>query len=106
MEYIGNILYDKQLYDGIPIVIYGAGGAGKKIIEFIRNNECGDDIKCICDKNSELWGKQREGINIMSPKDAADKYRDAHFLICGKYADEMLKELIAIKVSKIHLVFC
>lgn len=104
MDYIGNILYDEQLYKEPQIVIFGAGKIGKKIIGFLDNNNCKKNIKCICDNNNELWNKQLEGIMVVSPLEAVRKYKRASFLVGGSYADEMIKYLIASDISRIHIL--
>lgn len=104
LEYIGNILYDQQLCEDIPIVIYGAKGVGKLFLRFLQNNRWEKKVKCICDRNSELWGTQLEGINIVSPEEALQRYKDAVFLVGGKRADEILKVLFEAEVQRIHLL--
>lgn len=104
MEYIGNLLYDRKLLEGIPVVVYGAGRTGKMIMDFLNNNDCKKSIRCFCDKNPKLWGNMLDGIFILSPMEAVRKNGDAHFLIGGNYADEMLEELTSLGVSKVHLL--
>lgn len=104
LEYIGNILYDKQLCEGHSIVVYGAKGASKRIFRFLENNDCKNSIRCVCDKNSELWGTQLEGIEILSPMEAVRKYKSAIFLVCGNFANEMIDVLIELGVKRIHLL--
>lgn len=104
MEYIGNILYDEQLCKELSIVIYGAGRMAKKIIGFLEINNCKEHIKCLCDRNSELWNTELNGINIMSPFEAVKRYEKALFIVSGDYANEMLRELIMLGVLRIHLL--
>ena len=104
MEYIGNILYDQRLCEDIPVVIYGAKGAGKLFLRFLQNNSWEKKVKCICDQNSELWGMQLEGVNIVSPVEALERYKDAVFLVGGSRADEILKVLFEAGVQRIHLL--
>lgn len=104
MEYIGNILYDRQLIEDVPIVIYGAKGAGKLFLRFLQNNSWDKKVKCICDRNEDLWGMQLEGIGIVSPEEAIRKYKDAVFLVGGNRADEMLKVLFEAEIERIHLL--
>lgn len=104
LEYIGNILYDDQLYKELSIVIYGAGRVAKKIIGFLEINNCKENIKCLCDGNIELWNTKLDGINIMSPSEAVKRYEKALFIVGGDYANEMIRELIMLGVLRIHLL--
>lgn len=85
-------------------MVYGAGGTGKRIVAFLENNGCKKNIKCFCDQNSDIWGSFLEGILVLSPEEAVREYNNAHFLVGGDYADQILKELVAFGISKIHLL--
>lgn len=104
LEYIGNILYDQQLYKGNSIVVCGAGRIGHKIVGFLDNNDCKNDIKCLCDRERSLWNTSYLGIEIMPLCEAVKKYRKAIFLVGGNYADEMIKDLIILGISRIHML--
>lgn len=104
MEYIGSLVYDKVLLkDEIRLVIYGNGIMGKRLYAFLENNGRLDKVDCICDANSELWGKMYKGVPIISPEEAVSKKRDCHFLTAGKYAEEQVMFLQKCGIQKIHM---
>jgi len=57
-----------------PIVIFGAGNLGRRIVRVIRP-------ALFCDNNPALWGTTWEGIPIESPESAVQRYPNATFVV-------------------------
>lgn len=58
----------------IPIVIFGAGNLGRRIASAIHP-------VLICDNNRSLWDSVVEGIPVVSPKVAVQRYPHATFVV-------------------------
>jgi FkbM family methyltransferase len=62
------------------IVIFGSGRLGRSVLQRL----CGTDLEGVAfaDNNPRLWGTVAEGLPVLSPQDAANKYsRDAAFVV-------------------------
>lgn len=105
MEYIGDINYDEALESDQLFIIYGAGYFGKKVLGFCREKNKEKNIICFCDRNKQLWGKRIENIKVMGIAKAIEKYPQAHFIVVGVYAKEMIEELQSLNINRIHLLF-
>jgi glycosyltransferase involved in cell wall biosynthesis len=54
-----------------------------------------------CDNNSKLWGTIEQGLAVMSPKDAVEKYSKAVFVIANqKSSDSIKKQLIELGIKE------
>lgn len=76
---------EKVLEDGQEIVIYGCGHDGrisKRVLEI-----SGYFVKYWCDSARNLWGTCVEGIEVISPNDLGEKYRDCLVVIGSKKYD-------------------
>lgn len=104
MEYIGGIAHDTVLIKSeLSLIIFGAGKNGNRILEFLELNDCGHKVWYFCDNNHELWEKTVRGIKIISPQEAVG-YKEAHFLVSGRYAKEIVEYLSRNNIKKIHLL--
>src|SRR5438067_631097 len=71
----------REAYDGIAdrhgdaIVIFGAGGLGRKVLAGLR--EVGIEPLAFVDNNPDLWGKLVEGISVRRPEDAVSDLGDS-----------------------------
>ncbi len=54
------------------IVLFGAGGLGRKILKGIRL--IGLEPVAISDNNSAIWGSHIDGIPVLTPREAADRF--------------------------------
>ncbi|WP_394884632.1 sulfatase-like hydrolase/transferase [Clostridium butyricum] len=86
----------KRQWNDIPdkerIAIWGAGGHTEALLKLVDTSK--KNLVCIIDKNSELWGKEIEGINIIS-KDEIKKYKiDIVVISTMSYIDEIKNEII------------
>ncbi len=48
-------------------IVFGGGFAGYQIIEVLKNVNI--PVYAICDNNSSLWGTERHGVKVISPKE-------------------------------------
>jgi FkbM family methyltransferase len=62
------------------IVLFGAGGLGRRCLAGLRRH--GIEPVAFADNNSRLWGTDVDGLQVLSPADAAARYgRTAAFVI-------------------------
>jgi hypothetical protein len=59
------------------LVLFGAGGLGKKTLTGLRR--IGMEPLAFADNNPVLWGKEIDGVKVLSLKDAAEKFRFCAF---------------------------
>jgi len=63
------------------IILLGSGNLGKKIYSSLKKN--GIYTLSFIDNNPNKWGQTIDGIKILKPKDAAEKYGEsAIFVVC------------------------
>jgi FkbM family methyltransferase len=78
------------------VVLFGAGTLGRKILSELRKTPV--EVCCLSDNNSSLWGKQADGIDVLAPRDAAERFgkRAAFVVTIWNYShsfDESRKSL-------------
>lgn len=106
MKYIGDILYDEDLLlENKKLIIFGGGICGKKILRYLDMNGVKSHIICFCDSDKRLQGQDIEGIPIWHIEGVCKHYRDADYLIGGKYVKEMYQTLRDKYVENIHILF-
>src|SRR5438105_15270393 len=54
------------------LVLFGAGHLGKKTLRGLR--QAGIEPLAFADNNSELWGTRIDGLEVLSPEDAATRF--------------------------------
>lgn len=66
------------------IILFGAGIIGRKILRVLRN----DNIEPLAfvDNNSQIWNKFVDGLRVLSPQEAAQKFSDKAVFIVGIWA--------------------
>jgi FkbM family methyltransferase len=73
------------------LVLFGAGGLGRKTLLGLR--QIGLEPLCFADNNPDLWGKEINGLNVMSLSEAVARYGEvASFVITiwkGEATDTM-----------------
>lgn len=68
-------LFDESIYPfNNSLVLFGAGNLGKKTLNGLR--QIGIEPLAFSDNNPTLWGKLIEGLQVLSPKDAALHYSE------------------------------
>ena len=65
------------------LVIFGAGELGRSYLAMLVKNRYHKKI-VFCDNNSDLWGKNISGYEVMSVDDATEKFPTAIFLISNR----------------------
>ncbi|MCM1038076.1 MAG: hypothetical protein NC434_02050 [Ruminococcus sp.] len=106
MEYVGNIIYDTYLkQDNTKLVIFGAGRSGRKVYDFLEQNNKAQNIKYFCDNNDKLCGKKIGNVEIVCPTQVIRSEVEYHFLVSGDYADEIVMFLMKNGIKKIHILF-
>jgi len=65
---------------GKSLVLFGAGNLGRRVLARLRQERI--EPLCFADNNPGLWGSDIDGIKVLSPEDAAEKYGDrAAFIV-------------------------
>jgi FkbM family methyltransferase len=75
------------------IVLFGAGGLGLRTLIGLR--KIGIEPACFIDSNSNNWGKKIEGLEILSPDESSETFRD-HVVVVTIWSDKIghpLKEI-------------
>ncbi|MGO9109566.1 MAG: FkbM family methyltransferase [Thermoguttaceae bacterium] len=66
---------------GRNFVLFGAGGLGRKILRVLRSQKI--EPLAFSDNAAALWGKDIDGLKVLSPVDAAARFgRSATFVVC------------------------
>lgn len=79
------------------IIIFGAGDYGKLLLNDFKLYK-NINIVCFCD--NEKNGYRIDGVYIINPKEAREKYPDATYVISPKgYENEILKQLTDMNIS-------
>jgi FkbM family methyltransferase len=69
---------ERQTFDmltgqlGQSIVLFGAGGLGRRILQGLRRH--GIEPLAFCDNNPKLWNTHVEGLQVLAPEDAARRF--------------------------------
>lgn len=103
MEFIGKIEDDDKLLQEDQIVIYGAGNIGKKLVIVLEKKGYRKKIVAFCDGNQQIWGKEENGILVISLEEAVRRYPEAAYLIGSCCVRQMAEALIEAGISKIHI---
>lgn len=103
MRYIGRIQDDGFLEDEDKIIIYGCGGTGKQVYEELKKRGLNSRLCAFCDGDLKQVGKWIENIPVLSVEDAAEKYREAAFLVSSCCVKDMVMTLQKYHVGNIHI---
>ncbi|MCU1234544.1 MAG: methyltransferase FkbM family [Candidatus Solibacter sp.] len=89
------------------IVIFGSGYLGKLVLSGLRT--AGIEPLAFCDNNSAMWGKQVDGVTVLSPAAAAEQYRDRAVFVVAIYnsaaRQAQLRELGCTRVASYPVLF-
>lgn len=86
------------------VVIYGCGKRGTGAHAFLVNNKC-DNLVAFCDGNESKWNEKINGLKVISPDIAVQKYPNAVFLITATGAQgEIRKHLNELQVDKANIM--
>lgn len=82
------------------IVIFCTGKAAKFAMCLLRMNRL-ENIVALCDNNKEKWGKKCYGHEVLPPREAFNRYPDAHYLVAKKAnPEEIVQQLMDYGVIK------
>jgi FkbM family methyltransferase len=65
------------------IVVLGTGHLGNLAVSGLR--AAGIEPLALCDNNSRLWGSQKDGLLVLSPAEAAERYKDSATFVVAIY---------------------
>lgn len=95
------------------IVLFGSGQLGRKALKGLR--EIGIEPLAFSDNNSKLWNQSIDGLTVLSPEDAAQKFGNkAVFVVtiwgaCSthrlRHTQEQLQQLNCLKVVSCAFLF-
>lgn len=99
----------KQYSQNKPIVLWGFGGAGRKIYTYLSTNSPDIKISWIVDNNSAKWGNINESVAIQGATSLLNHEKKVWVLICI-YGDiscieDQLKEMNFTSNSFKHVVY-
>ena len=91
-----------QTYKNKRIIVYGAGGYGKRVIRLMVRYKLKNNRVAICDSDSRKWNHEIEGIQVCNIEDVdfddhtmaiiASEYKEEIYKILKKYPIEIYKE--------------
>lgn len=82
------------------LIIFGAGTYGIKLCNFLFSCGCKEKIVAFCDNNVDKYGKEIEGVPILSAEDAKKKFPNATFIITPKGAEnEIIRQLVHLGIN-------
>lgn len=88
----------KQAY-----ILYGAGGYGIKFLEHIINS--GGKVKFFCDSDSEKWGKEIRGVEIIAPEQIKELMSESdRILISSGYTEDILERLMELGIDEKYVI--
>ncbi|HUQ77875.1 MAG TPA: FkbM family methyltransferase [Patescibacteria group bacterium] len=67
-----RIRVELETQPDLPIVLFGAGGLGRRTLSLLRAD--GRDAAAFIDNDPARWGSDVEGIPVLSPDDAATQF--------------------------------
>lgn len=96
----------KNLAGARPLVLFGAGGLGRRTLSGLRAR--GVEPLAFCDNNQALWGKEVEGLRVLSLAHAAAQFgRTAAFVITvwgGRPTDRMTDRITQLRSAGCEIV--
>lgn len=99
----------KQYSRDRPIVLWGFGGAGRKIYTHLSNNSPDITISWIVDNNTSKWGNINETLEIKGSNSLINHEKEVWVLICiygdTSSIENQLKEMNYSSDSFKHIVY-
>jgi FkbM family methyltransferase len=91
---------------GEQMVLFGTGRLGRKTLKGLR--QLGIEPLAFCDNNASLWGKEVEGLRVLSPEEAVREFgKSASFVVTiwsdkiGHPLEEVRRQLSALGQVKV-----
>jgi FkbM family methyltransferase len=91
-----QLRFDAVRSRGGGIVLHGAGGLGRRALPGLRAS--GIEPLAFTDNNPALWGQSVEGVTVVSPSDAAQRYGEtATFIVTiwGALSRDRMRDRLA-----------
>ncbi len=81
------------------VVIFGAGGYGRTIIEYLYEHNI--KVHAICDNNNSLWDTEKYSLRIYSPAECVRKFKHDIYIVANKkYSREIREQLLNLGVKE------
>ena len=89
----------KMLKEPTDLILFGAGMYGEIVLSALKGEGI-RSVRCFCDNSDKAVGNIVDGMEVLSPADAVNRYPDACFVITPKdYENEILRQLIHMGVA-------
>ena len=89
--------------EGRDIILFGAGIYGSELADLLQQNEnrlCG-----ICDNSESVQGTEKNGFRVMPVEAAAEKFRDALFLLTSRrHTEGMKRQLTGLGIKEANII--
>lgn len=84
---------DEAVTGMVPVVLFGAGSAGKELLPVLKLH--GVDPVCFCDNNPSRTGQLHCGLPVISLPELRQKHKGSLIVVTtGAYRDEVKQQLI------------
>lgn len=94
----------RMLKNPADLVLFGAGRYGEIVLDALKGEGI-RSVRCFCDNSDKAIGNVVDGLEVLSPCDAAKRYPDACFVITPKdYENEILRQLVHMGVDIENIV--
>lgn len=70
---------DLSIYKARTVVIYGCGVKGKRLLGLFRQMQV--EVSFFCDGNREMWGREVDGVPVISPDSLREKQKNKSLLL-------------------------
>ncbi|HYA42288.1 MAG TPA: FkbM family methyltransferase, partial [Syntrophobacteraceae bacterium] len=78
----------------VPVVLYGAGSAGKELYPILKSH--GINPACFCDSNASRAGQMHCGLPVISLSELSEKHKKSLIIITiGAHREELKQHLVA-----------
>lgn len=89
------------LHSNKPVIIFGCGSDGIRLLEYLRSKSELGRITCLTDNNAALHGTTIFGLPVLAPERAWQDYPQAYYLLASlNYGGAIRKQLLAAGVGK------
>ncbi len=90
----------EQIDSPQPIVIFGSGNWGKFLHALLERKLPGRTV-AFCDNNNDMQGTELQGLTVLSPEQAAERFPEAIYVITGRrYESEMREQLSQLQIPE------
>ncbi len=94
-----NTIHHLSALKNKNFIIFGCGKLGKKIKQHFTVYSL--SINAFCDNDKNKWGKNIDGVSVISPIHAVERYSTSSFIIANKLAKkEIYSQLLSLGVKQ------